>query len=192
MHDLIPLTPLGGDSAQIKEIDGVIISEMPEFAYASLAMRLGKKVGFRRAAKKAIGMLPPKPGESSKINTGKGFLTVFWTGVDQWIVEAPSETHADIAVQLKNTFNDNASVTEQNDGLARFDLKGKRTVTVLERLSATDSAKMHAGSVTRTSIEHVICFLICREPSKHFSIICPQSFAAHLYQSIVTTAKSAL
>ena len=44
VHDLIPLTPLGGDSAQIKEIDGVIISEMPEFAYASLAMRLGKKL----------------------------------------------------------------------------------------------------------------------------------------------------
>ena len=192
MHDLIPLTPLRGYSAQIKEIKGVTISEMPEFAYASLAMRLGKKIGFRRAAKKAIGMLPPTPGESLKIKIGKGFLTVFWTGVDQWMVEAPSATHADIAVQLKNTFNDNASVTEQNDGLVRFDLKGKRSVTVLERLSAADSAKMHAGAVTRTSIQHVSCFLICRKPSKHFSFICPYSFAEHLYQSIVTTAKSAL
>ena len=46
MHDLVPLTPLGGDSAQSKTIKGVTISEMPDFAYASMAIRHGRKTSF--------------------------------------------------------------------------------------------------------------------------------------------------
>ncbi|MGB1920242.1 MAG: sarcosine oxidase subunit gamma, partial [Candidatus Puniceispirillaceae bacterium] len=140
MHDLVPLTPLGGDSAKSEIIKGVTISEMPDFAYASMAMRFGRKTGFQRAAKKATGISPPPPGESAVIKAGRGLLTVFWTGVDQWMVEAPHAGHADLAAQLSGTLKDNASVTEQNDGWARFDLQGENCVAVLERLSAADSA----------------------------------------------------
>ena len=192
MHDLATLTPIGGDRAQSEEIKGVTISEMPEFSYASVAMRLDKKSGFQRATKKAIGVVSPKPGKSSSIKVSGGLLTIFWIGVDQWMVEAPYATHEDLAAQLSNTLKDNASITEQNDGWARFDLNGERCIAVIERLSAVDSAKMHAGDATRTSIEHAGSFLICREPSQHFSIICPRSFAKHIYHSLVTMAKSAL
>ena len=119
-------------------------------------------------------------------------LTVFWTGVEQWIIEASHADYENLAAQLSRTLKENASVTEQNDGWARFDLQGKDCVAVLERLSAADSAAMQTGAVTRTPIEHVSCFLICREPYQHFSVICPRSFAKHLYHSIVMTAKSAL
>ncbi len=192
MHDLARLTPIGGDRAQITEVKGVTISEMPEFSYASVAMRLGKKAGFQRAAKKALGVPPPIPGKSSSIEVSGGLLTIFWTGVSQWMVEAPFATHEDLAAQLFNTLKDNASITEQNDGWARFDLKGESCIAVIERLSAVDSAKMRTGDATRTSIEHVGSFLLCREQSQHFSIICPRSFAKHLYHSLVITAKSAL
>ncbi len=192
MHDLIPITPLGGIGAQSQEIEGITIREMPDFAYASISMRLGRKIGFRRAAKKTFGILPPTPGKSAAIKAGEGLLTIFWTGVDQWMVEAPYATHADLAAQLNKILKDTASVTEQNDGWARFDLKGESCLAVLERLCAVDIAKMHAGAATRTSIEHVGCFLLCREPSQHFSVICPRSFAGSLYHSIVITAKSAL
>ena len=192
MHDLIPLTPLGGDGAQSQEIKGITIREMPDFAYASIAMRLGREIGFGRAAKKAIGVVPPKPGESAAIKAGEGLLTIFWTGADQWMVEAPYATHLDLAAKLHGVLKDNASVTEQNDGWARFDLVGESCVAVLERLSVVDGAKMHAGAATRTSVEHVSCFLLCREPSQHFSVICPRSFAESLFHSMVITAKSAL
>ena len=65
-------------------------------------MRLGKKNWLQACSQKTIGILPPTPGKSAKIKAGKGLLTIFWTGVDQWIVEAPYATHADIAVQLNN------------------------------------------------------------------------------------------
>ena len=192
MHDLATLTPIGGDKPQSTEIKGVTISEMPEFSYASVAMRLGKKAGFLRATKKAMSLAPPTPGKSSSIKVSGGLLTIFWTGVNQWMVEAPYATHEDLAAQLFNTLKDNASITEQNDGWARFDLKGESCIPVIERLSAVDSAKMQAGDSTRTSIEHVGSFLLCRKPPKHFSIICPRSFAKHIYHSLATTAKSAL
>ena len=178
MHDLVPLTPLGGDSAKSEIIKGVTISEMPDFAYASMAMRLG--------------ILPPPPGESAAIKAGRGLLTVFWTGVDQWMVEAPHAGHADLAAQLSGTLKDNASVTEQNDGWARFDLQGENCVAVLERLSAADSASMQAGATTRTTIEHLGCFLLCRKAATHFSVICPRSGAASMYHALVTMAQSAL
>jgi sarcosine oxidase subunit gamma len=119
-------------------------------------------------------------------------MTIFWTGVDQWMVEAPHASYANLAAQLSGTLKDNASVTEQNDGWARFDLQGENCVAVLERLSAADIASMQAGATTRTTIEHLSCFLLCRQPSQHFSIICPRSFAKHLYHSIVITIKSVL
>lgn len=192
MHNLIPITPLGGRGAQTQEFEGITISEMPDFAYASVAMRLGKKTSFRRAAKKAMEILPPAPGESAAVRVGEGLLTIFWIGVDQWIVEAPYAAHADLAAHLHNILKDNASVTEQSDGWARFDLKGEGCFAVLERLSMVDIAKMHAGATTRTSIEHVNCFLVCRDPPQHFSVICPRSFAEFLYHSMLVTAKSAL
>ena len=192
MHNLAALTPIGSDRSQKTEIEGVTISDLPEFSYASVAMRLGKKTGFQRAAKKAMRVFPQKPGKSSSIKVNGGLLTIFWTGVDQWMVEAPYATHEDLAAQLFNTLKDNASITEQNGGWARFDLKGESCIAVIERLSAADSAKMHEGDATRTSIEHVSSFLLCRDPLRHFSIICPRSFAEHIYHSLVTTAKSAL
>lgn len=192
MHDLVPLTPLGGDSAQSETIRNVTISEMADFAYASMAMRLGRKTGFQRAAKKATGISPPPPGESAAIKVGKGMLTIFWTGADQWMVEAPYASHFDLAAQLGSTVKDNASVTEQNDGWARFDLTGDDCVSVLERLSAADSAGMQAGAVTRTTIEHLGCFLLCRKAATHFSVICPRSGAASMYHALLTMAQSAL
>ena len=74
------------------------------------------------------------------------------------MVEAPHASHADLAAQPSGTLKDNASVTEQNDGWARLDLKGDNCVAVLERLSAADSASMQAGATTRTTIEHLGCF----------------------------------
>ena len=71
MHDLIPITPLGGIGAESQEIEGISIREMPDFAYASISMRLGRKIGFRRATKKTLGILPPTPGKSAAIKAIK-------------------------------------------------------------------------------------------------------------------------
>jgi len=188
VHDLVPLTALGATEAQIDEFDGLTLREVPGIALASVAMRLGKARGFSRAFKKASGVAPPDAGSSA----GDGPITAMWIGPDQWMLEAPSASHEDLAAQLGAVLKDNASVTEQNDGWARFDLEGPNCVSVLERLCATDSATMNAGAVTRTAVEHLGCFLLCRAAQTHYSIFCPRSGAGSLHHAIVTAAVSAL
>lgn len=192
MHDLVALNALGGSVAQIDEFDGVTIREVPDVAYASMAIRQNKDAAFLRAIKKMTGIAPPIQGQSVTTKSGKVALTIFWIGQDQWMVEAPFSSHENIAADMVVALGATASVTEQNDAWARFDLDGPGSVSMLERLSATDSAGMTAGAATRTSIEHLGCFLICRKPSRNFSILCPRSSASSMHHALVSIAKSCL
>jgi sarcosine oxidase, subunit gamma len=188
VHDLVPLTALGAAEARIDEFAGLTIREIPDIALASLAICHGKKAGFQRAVKKALASTLPAPGTSITTND----ITLFWTGVDQWMVEAPFASHEDLAAHLSASLKGNASITEQNDGWARFDLEGPLCVDVLQRLSNADSAGMAAAAVTRTAIDHLGCFLICRTAGQHFSILCPRSGAASLHHAVIAAVHSAL
>ncbi len=188
MHSLRPLTALGSDQARIDEFDGITVTEVPDVALASLAMRHGKKAGFNRACKTATGVAPPAPG--SFANAGK--MTVMSIGLDQWMVLAPHQTHETLATQLASTMKANASVTEQNDGWVCFDLTGPACVAVFERLCAANIRAMTAGSITRTAIEHLGCFLLCHKAGTQFRVIGPRSSAASLHHALITAVKSAL
>ena len=96
MHDLVALNALGGSVAKIDEFDGVIIREVPDVAYASMAIRQNKEAAFLRAIKKMTGIAPPIPGQSVTTKSGKAALTIFWIGQDQWMVEAPFSSHENI------------------------------------------------------------------------------------------------
>ncbi|MDA7599245.1 sarcosine oxidase subunit gamma [Alphaproteobacteria bacterium] len=188
MHNLKAMTALGSTTPQIDQFEGVKIVEIPDIALASIAMRNGKKAGFSRACKAATGVAPPPPGHFETA----GDYTVFSSGLDQWMVEAPIATHEDLAAQLASMFNANASVTEQNDGWVRFDIAGALSVPMLERLCAVNSRAMKSGDVTRMAIEHLGCFVMCRQAAKKFTVLGPRSSAASLHHALINAAKSAL
>ncbi len=188
MHNLAPLTALGATEARIDVIHGLTIREMPDIALASISTRLGKQAGFKRAVKAATGIDLPAPGTSASASG----MTIFWIAPDQWMVEASHDRHENLAATLATAIKANGSVTEQNDGWARFDLEGDQCCAVLERLSATDSAGMTKGAATRATIEHLGCFLLCRKAAKHYSVLCPRSGAASLHHAIISAARSAL
>lgn len=188
MHNLSPLTALGGTQAQIDKFDGITIAENPDIALASIAMRLGKKTGFNRACKTATGVATPAPGTFDSA----GDFTVFSTGLEQWMVQAPIATHENLAAQLETVFKTNASVTEQNDGWVRFEVTGALSVPVFERLCAANTRAMAAGDVTRTSIEHLGCFVMCHDAGKAFGVVGPRSSAASLHHALITAIRSAL
>ena len=188
MHDLAPLTALGATEARIDVIHGLTIREMPNIALASISTRPGKEAAFKRAVKAATAIALPAPGTSASASG----MTIFWMAQDQWMVEASHDRHENLAATLATAIKANGSVTEQNDGWARFDLEGDDCCAVLERLSAADSLAMTKGAATRTAIEHLGCFLLCRKAAKHYSVLCPRSAAASLHHAIITAAQSAL
>lgn len=185
MADLIlePLTPLGSDTPASTTIGPVTITEVTDTALASLATRRGQDI---TAAARAAGIPLPAPGRAEQAAT----YAAFWLGPDQWMVEAPYATHEDITAILKPAFAEAASLTEQTDAWARFDVKGDRLPAMFERLCNFDLAAQSAGSATRTMMEHLGVYIVVRTPN-HISVLGPRSSAASLHHALTTTAKSA-
>lgn len=187
-HRLKPVLPLGGTTARIDTFDGLTIVENADFALASLAGRHGRAADLDRACKELFAAALPGPGHAASGQT----FTVFWTGPEQWFVEAPFATHEDIARILKAAVQDAGSVTEQTDGWVRFDVTGPRTCDVFERLCALDVRRMQTGDASRTLIEHLGCLVICRSQRHVFSVLGPRSAARSLHHALATAARSAI
>ncbi len=186
MHDLAALTPLGGSEPKAETIGAVRIAEITDTALASVTCRNEKSGPFLKAAKTLFGVTPPAPGTS----VAGAVYTLIWTGPEQWFAEAPFATHEDIAGIIKEGLGDNASVTEQTDGWARFDVEGATVVDMLERLCPAPARRMKTGDATRTLIEHVGSFLVCRSAGAHFSVICPRSYAGSMHHALCAAARS--
>ncbi|MBL4751751.1 MAG: sarcosine oxidase subunit gamma [Amylibacter sp.] len=187
MHNLKAITALGGLKLQTDTIAGLTISECPNWAIASVAARRGCEKTNVTAFKKALGLAFPKPMQS----TGKAGITAFWTGPNQCFVEAPIDSDEALPNRLADALKKTASVTEQTDGWVRFDLLGTGCSDVFERLCILDTRTLKKGMVSRTSLEHSGCFILCRA-SDHFSVYGPRSTAASIHHALVTAAKSAL
>jgi len=171
---VLKLTPTPALESGSFEIQGLGISENPSVALASVAARLGQEKAFALAAEKLFGTALPGPEE---VGPGSDY-TVFWTGPDQYFVEAPIETHEDIEVRLKLALKESASVTDQSGGWVRFDVTGEKALATFERLSMPE----------RTVIEHIGCFIITREDS--LSVWAPRSYAGSLSHALQVAAKS--
>ena len=186
MHDLVAITALGGSEPRVDTVGGVTCTEVPGVALASVAARLGQEGKAAKALAGLIGVPAPDIGRFD----GSTF-TAFWAGPDQWMIEAPFDTHENIVKQVKSAVGDSASVTEQTDAWTRFDLSGADIPAVLELLSQLDLRKIDEGSAARCSIHHIGCFLLCRSPEL-FSLYGPRSSAGSLHHAVVAAMRSAL
>lgn len=188
MTKLQAITPLGGTTARIDTYDGLVISENPDRALASLSARLGKETALLKTATSFLGEPLPDVGKCAT----QGDITAFWMGPDLWMLDAPFSSHEDLAALLKQAVGDTGSVAEQTDGWCRFDLLGTRCHDVLERLCNVNSRVMRAGDVTRTQLEHLGCFVMCTRTDSGFVVLGPRSSAKSLHHALETAARSAL
>ncbi len=179
-HRLKPLTALGHEAPQTDTIGLVTITENIDIALASLAARKGREADVAKAAK-ALNIALPAPGHASE--------NALWLAPDQWMIEAPFETHEDITAYLKPTFKDAASITEQTDAWVRFDLTGPNLPAMFELLCNLDTRAMQPGHATRTVIEHLGCYVTCTAAG--FSILGPRSSAKSLHHALIAAAASA-
>ena len=185
MHDLKPVTALGGAEPRVDRFDHVTISENDNLALASVAARLGHEEACQMALQSLLGEVPG-PGKAILRDPEAGF----WMGPDQWMIGAPKATHELLADDLKQRFEKTASITEQTGAWVCFDLVGPEMPDVMERLCAVPIRKMVAGDANRTVIHQLGCFVIRRVDDDHVRILGPRASAGTLHHALVTAAAS--
>ncbi len=183
-HSLTPITALGGAEPRVDTIASVTCCEVPEVALTSVTARLGRESQTKTALKKAIGAAAPEVGKAVTKT-----LTAFWIGPDQWMVEAPFESHEDLAAQLKALTQDNASVVEQTDAWTRFDVSGESVLNVMELLCNLNTRAMDVNTASRSSIHHLGCF-VRRIADDKFGIYGPRASAGSLHHAIIAAMSS--
>ncbi|MEM8655029.1 MAG: sarcosine oxidase subunit gamma [Pseudomonadota bacterium] len=188
MHDLTPITALGGSAPRVDTVADVTLTEVPDVALASVAARRGHEATCAKRLKTLLGKAAPEPGHAA---TGKDY-TAFWMGPDQWMLSADFDTHEDIAALVKTQLSDAASVTEQTDAWTCFDLTGPRINAVLELLCNIDLTRFDTRHATRTSIHHLGCFVMCSKAGQSVRILGPRASAGSLHHAITTAMTAAL
>lgn len=185
MHDLMPITAMGGTKPRVDSFPHVTIAENDGLALASVAARKGHEAACHATLKKLIGAVPG-PGKAQLNDPEAGF----WMGPDQWMVGAPIGAHAVLADTLTEMFGNTASVTEQSGAWVCFDITGPAMMDLCERLCAVPIRKMIAGDAQRTTIHQMSCFIIKREADDHIRILGPRASALSLHHALLTTAHS--
>ncbi|WP_299605547.1 sarcosine oxidase subunit gamma [uncultured Tateyamaria sp.] len=188
MHDLTPITALGGTTPRVDTVGDVTLTEVPNVALASVAARLGQESACAKKLKSLLGATVPEPGRAA---IGRDYAAL-WAGPDQWMLSADFDTHEDIAVHVKSHFSNTASVTEQTDAWTCFDLMGPRVNAVLELLCNIDLTGFDTGHATRTGIHHLGCFVIRTDARQSVRIIGPRASAGSLHHAITTAMVAAL
>ena len=182
-HSLKPLSALGREFLSVETIGPVTLTEDMDTALASLASRLGHEAEVADLAARA-GVPLPEPGQAAS----QGDWGAFWVGPGMWMIEAPYGTHEDIAAHLKPIFGEAASITEQTDAWARFEVTGPLQ-PLFERLCNLDLWRFGPGSATRTVIEHLGVYAIRRAPNR-MTLLGARSSADSLHHALVTAARS--
>ncbi|MGO4854108.1 sarcosine oxidase subunit gamma [Phaeovulum sp. W22_SRMD_FR3] len=180
MTDLMAITALGAASARRQTFGALTLRENPDIALASLALRRGAEVP------RPMGLTLPQPGG---LAAGQG-IGAFWTGPDQWMIEAEGRAGEDFAAALKEVVPQ-ASVTEQTDGFVVFEITssagGAPIQALLEKLVNLDPARFGPASATRTGLDHMSVFVL-RRSEDHCAFLGMRSFAGSLWHALSTAA----
>lgn len=188
MHNLKPITALGGTEPRVDVVAGVTLTENPGIALASLTARRGHEAACRAHLADVLEGPAPGPGKCQLHDPE----VAFWMGPDQWMVGAPFDTHEDFAARLSARFGETASITEQTDAWVCFDLQGDKMEAVIELCCNVNIRAMKTDDATRTIIHHLGCFVLRHNPSDLVRILGPRASAGSLHHALLTAMKSAL
>ncbi|BCG76107.1 hypothetical protein MesoLj113a_72650 [Mesorhizobium sp. 113-1-2] len=181
MANLKPLMALGAEKPRSASFATLQIRENENLALASLALRR------ETVEPQPFGLNLPEPGCWV---VGQE-VAVFWTGPDQWMIEAQGRADEDFAANLKEAAR-GCSVTEQTGGWVAVEIvsmAGTEPIeTLLAKLINIDLADFGPGRATRTVLENMTCFVI-RRSETHVAVLGAHSFAASLWHALEIAAK---
>ncbi|MEM6593994.1 MAG: sarcosine oxidase subunit gamma [Pseudomonadota bacterium] len=185
LPEMIPLSALGGRAPQDHVHGPVTLTEVTHLALASVAARREQEETCKKHLAELLGQAAPEVEELVMHDPE----AAFWIGPNQWMVGAQHDSHQDLAMQLKSRFGPSASITEQNDAWAVFDLLGN-VAPVMELLCPIDMRTFTVGRARRTTIDHLGCFFT-RRGEDHLRILGPRSSAGSLHHALLTAMRAA-
>ncbi|WP_371823399.1 sarcosine oxidase subunit gamma [Paracoccus sp. Z118] len=178
VHDLSPLPATGGAAPATARHGALTLTENDGLALASLALRRG---GAQPAP---FGLTLPGPGGWA----AQGEISAFWTGPDQWMIEGHRLAGMDFAARVAAEAS-GASVTEQTDGFAAFEIRSSAgeapILALLAKLVNIDPANLASGRAARTGLHHMSVFVIRRAPD-HLAVAGMRSAAGTLWHVLET------
>lgn len=181
MTDLTPQTALGDATPRVESFGALTLSENAALALASLALPKGG------LAPQPFGLSLPAVAKA----VAMGDYGAFWTGRDQWMIEAQGKAEVDFAAMLKSEAP-GCVVTEQTDGFVPFEIRSSAGAAPVEalmrKLVNIDPRTFGPGQVTRTGLEHMTVFLI-RRSEEHLAVIGMRSFAGSLWHALAQAAR---
>lgn len=183
MPDLTPITPLGGTTLREDRIGAITITEADDWALASVAARAGQLEDTLARVRKLSGLDLPGPGGL----VAGGDWRAWWMAPEAWMLATPLSASEDIVAAVKPALGDAASITEQTDAWARFDITAP--VGFLERLCNVDPARVTPGTATRTVMEHM-GVVVLRHGDQAFSVLGVRSSAGSLHHALLTAARA--
>ena len=185
MPKLHAVSPLGFTTPHKDAVGAYTISEVTDRAMASVTARKNCGAAVTTILSEILKQPAPEVGDYCA-----GEIEAFWTGQLQWMLVAAFDEHEDIVASFAGTFKSKASLTEQTDGWCRFAITGPDIDRLCSLLCNINMRALVAGKASRTSIEHIGCFLL-RVADDSLHIIGPRSSAASLHHAISAAAKSA-
>ena len=184
MTDLQMMTPLGNTTPAVEHFGTTCIAEHCDAELVSLAARRGQTEFLQSCVQKELGVRLPRVGGTA---TGSE-VSAWWIGPDQWMIEARWDIKSALAGRVAQGIGKLGSVVDQSDGWVRYDISGPKAKSVFEKLTPIDVQMMQSGTVVRSTIHHIGCFIRCETARDYYSIYGPRSSAGSLHEALIGTA----
>ena len=159
------------------------MQEIFDRTLVSIMGRRGCEDAVRGILEEILSCSVPEPGCYCN-----GKFEAFWIGQSQWMIRA-QDSQFDIVSIFSERFQNIASITEQTDGWCQFSISGQKLHRLCSLLCNIDTRSFEVGMVSRTSIEHISCYVLMLADNE-ILIIGPRSYAGSLLHAINSAAKS--
>jgi len=145
----------------------------------SITETVNQRKNFNQNFKNCFSLeLPP----IAKFKVNNDFLAI-WVRANSYLVLGNKNFKS-----ILSKFENLASITDQSGGWVSLNIEGKSTKSLLEKLLSLDLDSFEKGSVSRTAINKINCFVLCNEKFQKYTILCPISFINSMKVRLVNLA----
>jgi methylglutamate dehydrogenase subunit D len=158
-----------------KDINGVRIVELPEFALVSIAVGDGQVKSLATKMKAAFGLALPAAGKT----TSSKDYSLISSAAGQWLLRFAHQGPADPSAMVREKLGAGPAITDQTGNWVQVEVSGPRAVEALERVCPLNlqDAAFDKGCAGRTSMEHLGA-IICRLSTQQTYLLMSASSSA--------------
>ena len=170
---------------------GISIEDQQDFKLFLVMTRRGRSADVGTVTKACLGSEPPKAGQAVQ----SGDVTLIWSGPDQFLVLASSESASRLMDDLRGRLDGIASCSDQSHGRCWLRVCGPSVREMLAKISSLDlhPSAFPIGAAAATSIEHTAVNFWRSDDTADgaatFNILAFASFASSVLHTIVDASR---